>query len=157
MKTASILNSNPPAPRGISSILPSSDLLKNIISKVAFLIFNAFAFRFSPVMWVIGFGIGLVFRHEVKHRITDFFESIMRSPLALQLAFPAVGLMYWFALPGILMEQGVMAGAAFGSELASGILMCHGMLAGCSFGSILTSKIDGLPNDQKNILCLLKV
>lgn len=92
--------------------------LKAAVSKIAFVIFNAYAFILSPVMWGIGLGIGLCFKREVKERITDFFGSVMYSHLSWQLALPAAGLMYWLCLPGMLVIQGIMAGAAFGSKLA---------------------------------------
>lgn len=87
-----------------------------VISTIAFLAFSAFAWRFSTVMWGLGLGVGICFRKEVKSRITDLFENIMNSHFSWKLAtFAAGGLMYWFCLPGMLVIQGAMAGAATGS------------------------------------------
>lgn len=98
--------------------LRDPEILKVAISRVAFFIFNLFAFVCSPVMWMIGAGIGVLFRHEIKDRITNFFGSIIWGRLSWQLVPPSALLVYWIPLPATIMVQAVLAGAAFSSHIA---------------------------------------
>lgn len=98
--------------------LTKSYILKVVASKVAFLAFSFYACYCCPVPWGYSFFVGIIFRHDIKRKITDLFGKIMWSPLALQLVPPSAILIHWFLLPNLLVMQAVMAGAALGSSLA---------------------------------------
>jgi hypothetical protein len=103
-------NSNLPAPP-----LPRTkiEMVQYVVSRVALIAFNLFAFWISPTCWTIGFFVGFIFSQETKERITDLFKS-----LSWKFIIPASGLLYWLSLPTMLVMQAALAGADFGSCLA---------------------------------------
>ncbi len=100
------------------AVKDTPSFLSALIYKVALMTFNVFTFWTSPTTWTIGFCLGIIFKEEIKVRISDLFSKIMSTHLAWQVVIPIAFAINCLALPVMFMMQSGIAGADLGSRLA---------------------------------------
>lgn len=93
--------------------------VKSVIFKIIAIAINAFAIWKVGYLWSVSFFIGVVFRHEVKSRITDLVSSILDdTTLAVSILVPGTFFFYCFEWPAALTVQAALSGADAGSRVA---------------------------------------
>lgn len=92
-------------------ILPRWQRVKNCVAAIALVILNGIAIWSFGYLYSVSFGLGMVFRNEVKKRITDAY-----SEFSLKWIVPGSILFHWLAWPGTITMEAIFLGLDFGSR-----------------------------------------
>lgn len=92
------------------------EIIRLVAAKVFLTLFNVWMLWSNSLTWGTGFVIGIIFRKEVKSRVTDLFSNMMYSSLAYKMALPTACFSYWFNLTKMFSIAPFVAGLDIGSR-----------------------------------------